>query len=158
HSHFEMARHLSLSQLIERGGQHDKGSHQRQTEPGGLVIRRCDGEIQECAGLVPHTAVIGSAHVESVVARRKIGIERLPPSAGVLPIAVVAFQLVTKTYLLWRGEAERRVVDFQIAYQRRQLHLPIRSGSYIVVLAVSRDLFDVYRRRNAVEGKVARID
>ena len=96
-------------------------------EPGGLVVGRSDGEIQECAGLVPHAAVIASHHAEAVVAGRKIVIEGLPAIAGVLPIAIPAFQLVAKKHLLRRDEAERRVVDLQIADSGGRRNCPFAS-------------------------------
>ena len=54
---------------------------------------------QERAGFVPHAAVIAGDHAEAVVARREIGVERLPAIAGVLPVAILAFQLVREKRL-----------------------------------------------------------
>src|SRR5215469_3810984 len=72
--------HLPQAQLIERPEHCKKRSHARQTEPPGLVVRWGNGEIQKCAGLVPHAAVIASHHAEAVVARREVAIKRLSPS------------------------------------------------------------------------------
>jgi len=119
-THIELPCHLSHAQLIERSKQCHKGGHARQTEPGGLVVRRGDGKIEKCAGLVPHAAVIAGAHAEAVVTRRNIAIVRLPAIAGVLPVALPAFQLVAEEYLLLRDETERRIFDLQIAHQRGQ--------------------------------------
>ena len=44
----------------------------------------CDREIQLCAGLVPYAAIVGNHHAETVVARSKIVIERLPARTGLL--------------------------------------------------------------------------
>src|SRR5260221_6885782 len=114
----ELPRQLPQSQLIERPEQRQKRGHAQRAEPNRLVVRRGYGKIQERSSLVPHTAVVASHDAEAVLAWRKIGIERLPSVAGLLPIAIQAFQLVAKTYLFRRDQAERRVVDLQIAYQR----------------------------------------
>ena len=50
---------------------------------------------------------------------REIVVERLAAIAGVLPIAIVAFQLVFESVLLRRDEAQGSVVDFEITSQRR---------------------------------------
>ena len=92
-----------------------RSNHDRHTEPDGLVVGRRDRKIQERARFVPHAAVVGCYDAEAVVAGRKIGIERLPAIAGVLPIAIVAFELVAKPHLFRRDEAERCIVDLQIA-------------------------------------------
>src|SRR5262249_36207471 len=55
-------------------------------------------------------------------------------------------------------EAQRRVVNFQIAYERGQWRQPCGSEGDIVRLAVGGDLFDVHWRRKFVERKVVRID
>ena len=101
-AHVELPRQLMNAELIERPEQCQESCHARQTEPCGLVIRRRDGEIQESAGFVPHTAVVARRHAETVAARRKIAIEGLPASVGVLPIGVPSFQLVAKAHLLGR--------------------------------------------------------
>src|SRR6266404_900501 len=119
HARSHLPRHLTQPQLVDPAEQHEKSDREQHPEPGGLVISRSDGEIEVGAGLVPHAAVIAGDHAETVVARRKIGIEDLPAIAGVLPIAVVAFQLVAKEYFLRRDQTERRVVYFQIARQWR---------------------------------------
>src|SRR5260370_14368708 len=82
--------HLLDTDLIQRQ-KHSQGSGRAQrAEPGSLVVGRGDGEIQECAGLVPHTAVIAGSDAEAVVAGSKIGIERLPAVPPVPPIAIPA--------------------------------------------------------------------
>src|SRR5262249_53798972 len=96
------------------------------------------------------------------MARRKIVKKRLPASAGVLPIAVVSFEHVAKTDLLRDGEAERRVVDFEIARQRGKARAPaekrIARQVIPVRLAVGDDLLDLHRRRKLVGGNAAWID
>jgi hypothetical protein len=69
------------------------------------------------------TAVVGGPDAEAVVAGGKVVIEGLPASAGVRPIAIVAFQLVAKLDLLRRHKAESGVVDLQIVAQRGQVQI-----------------------------------
>src|SRR5262249_11677192 len=73
------------------------------------------------------------------------------------PIAIPTFELVAEEDLFRSDEAERRVVDLEIAYPWRQAHIPT-SGSRSVRSVVGGDLLDVYWRRKFVEGKMARID
>ena len=77
-------------------------NHDRHTEPDGLVVRWRDRKIQKRTRFVPHAAVIARDYAEAVAAGRKIGIERLPASPGVLPIAIAAFELVAKAHFLRR--------------------------------------------------------
>ena len=65
------SRHLMEAKPIQAPEQCQKSGHARRTEPGGLVVRRGDGEIQGRAGLVPHAAVIAGDHAEAVVAREE---------------------------------------------------------------------------------------
>src|SRR5437762_3634637 len=139
---------------MQRPEQSQKSGHARRLEPTRLIVCRVDGKIEGCSGLVPHAAVVAGDHAEAVVAWRKIVIECLPPSACVLPITIVAFQLDAKTDLLRRDQAESGIVDFEIANQRGQAQ--VRRS--LVGLAVSGDLLDVHRRWEFVEGKVTRID
>src|SRR5262245_55223454 len=53
-------RDLTYTQLIESNEQSQESGEARHVEPGGLVVGWRDAEIQECAGLVPHTAVVTS--------------------------------------------------------------------------------------------------
>ena len=90
---------------MQRPEQYQKSGRTRRAEPSGLIVRRVDGKIEECAGLVPHTAVVAGDHAEAVVAWGEIVIERLPFIANVLPVRIAAFQLDAKTVLLRRDEA-----------------------------------------------------
>src|SRR5215469_2205837 len=107
--------HLPQPQLIERPGQYEKRSHARQTEPPGLVVRWRNRKIQRRALLVPHAAVVAGLYAEAVVARRQICVEGLTAIPGLLPIAVKPFQQVEKQDFFRSNEAERRVIDLQIA-------------------------------------------
>src|SRR5262249_26715897 len=133
--------------------------HAQRTEPPCLVVGWGDGKRQRCTGLVPHAAVVAGDDAKGVVARRKVAVEGLAASAGVLPVAVPAFELVSKKNFLRRDEAERGVVNLQIANMRRQWHLPVlRRRSQIVGLVVGGDLLDMHWRRKIVEEQVAGID
>ena len=72
------------------------------------------------AGFVPHAAVVAGDHAEAIRAGTEVGVERLPPRADVLPVAVAAFEFDAELVLLRRDEAQRRVVDLQIANERRK--------------------------------------
>src|SRR5215813_3872973 len=58
-------------------------------------------------------AVVRGHHAEPAVARRKVVVERLPPIADVLPIAIEAFEFVFEPVLLRRNQAERGIVDLK---------------------------------------------
>src|SRR5580700_5518767 len=68
----ELLLELMQPELIERPEQSQKCGHTQNAEPSGLVVRRRDGEIQECAGLVPHAAVVGGGHAKNVISRRQV--------------------------------------------------------------------------------------
>src|SRR4029077_3964797 len=95
---------------------------------------------------------------EAVVARRKIGVERLTAVASVAPIAVPAFQLVAKKDLFRRDEAERGEINLQITNERGQRYASVCSGTRVVGLPVGGDLLNIHRRRQRVERQMARID
>lgn len=94
------------------------------------------------------------------MARRKIVIERLPLIAGVLPVGIMAFQPDAKTYLLRCDEAESGVVNHEIVTQRGQVQVRRCRARQVLPTesAIGRNLLDVYRRRECVDGDVARID
>src|SRR5580704_9898759 len=139
---------------VQTPEQSQKSDRARRLEPTRLIIRREDGKIEGRTGFVPDAAVIAGHHAETVIAWRKIVIERLPFIANVLPVGIAAFQLDAKTDLLRRDQAESGIVDLQIANQRGQA-LARRS---LVGLAVGGDLLDVDRWWEFVEGEMARID
>jgi hypothetical protein len=51
-------------------------------------------KIQGCSGLVPYAAVVAGLDAKAVIAWTKIVIKGLSPIAYVLPIVILAFQLV----------------------------------------------------------------
>jgi hypothetical protein len=77
------------------------------TEPGGLVVRWRDRELQHFTLFIPHTAVVGRDDAKAIGSRRQVGVERLAAVAGFLPIVVVPFQLVAEPDLLRGGQTER---------------------------------------------------
>src|SRR6266545_3015952 len=93
HACSHLPRHLTQPQLVDHADQHEKSNREQHPEPGGLVIGRRDREVEVGAGFVPYAAVVTSYYAEAIVAGREVGIKRLSAIAGVLPIAVVAFQL-----------------------------------------------------------------
>src|SRR5262249_51380862 len=119
---------------------------------------RLNVEIEECAGLVPHAIVIASHQAKAVVAWGEIVVEGAPPSAGLLPITIAGFQHVTKENLFGRNEAERGVVDLQVAYQRRQADLSVDIRRRVVCFVVGDETFDMYWWRQYIEMKLMWID
>ena len=77
----------------------------------------------------------------------------MSPRADVLPVAIAPFELDAEPVLLRRDEAERRVVDLEIANERRK-----PDQACVVCLAIGDDLLDVYGWRKCVERKTMRID
>src|SRR5208282_3958407 len=100
-AHVELPRHLSEAESMKRPEQYQKNGQARQPKPSSLVVRRGNGEIQECAGLIPHAAVIAGGHAEAVIARGEVRI---------LPL-----ELEAKVNLLGRNEGQCSVINRQIA-------------------------------------------
>src|ERR1700722_7114708 len=118
--HVQFLRDLMKTKPVQRPERCQNTRHARYPEPGGLIVRRGDGKIEGCTNLVPHTTVVACGDVEVVASWRKIGIKRLAATARILPVAIVPLQLVAKTDLLRRDEADSGIVDFEITNQRRQ--------------------------------------
>ena len=100
--------------------QRQKNGHARYTEPGRLVVGRGDGEIQECAGLVPHAAVIGCGHAEAVIAGRQVRILHLAVVNHLPPVLILSLQLEAEVSFFRDNQAQRCVINREIANQRRQ--------------------------------------
>src|SRR5262249_14964072 len=122
HSHSHLAGDLLQAESIDRREEGEKGGYGRGTEPRRLVVRGGDGKVQGGACLGPHPAVVAGDHPEAIVTRRETAVERLPPIAGFLPVAIPAFQLVTKEDLLGRDKAWRGVVDLEVPNESGQGH------------------------------------
>src|SRR5580698_7049475 len=123
HLRIEMLRDLMKAVPVQAPEQYQKSGQARRLEPTSLIVCRGDGKIEGGAGLIPHAAVIAGHHTEAVIAWSKIVIERLPSIAGVLPVRISAFQSVPEAGRLRRREAERGIVDLQIADQRGQTQI-----------------------------------
>src|SRR4029434_924641 len=131
--------------------EHEQEKNQNgQAEPRGLVEGRGDGEVQQRTFLIPHSAVIRGHQAESVGAWREVRVDRLATVAGILPLVIVAFQFVAELNLLRGDEAQRRVINREVANKCGQAQ-PLRR---VVSLAVGGDLLDLYRGRKLVERKV----
>src|ERR1700691_1332971 len=94
--------------------QRNQSCDAKESKPIRLVIGRSDEEIEGRDSFVPHAAVIASLYPESVTAWWKIAVESLPSSSGILPIAIIAFQLVLEMYPLRNDKAQSRIVDLEI--------------------------------------------
>src|SRR5208283_6199085 len=112
---------------------------------------RLDGKVQCVAGFIPYAAVIAGDHAEAVATRFEIRILHLAIVDHLNPVRVLALQLVTETDLLWRDEAQRRVIDPDVADPGGQA----QSTRGTVLFAIGGDLFNVYGRRQLVERKMA---
>src|SRR5262245_5842303 len=131
----------------------DHTSNRERAEPGGLVVRRGYRQADEGSGLVPDTAIVAGDHAEAIFAGTKIVVERLPARAHVLPVRIVALELDAKTVPFRRNEAERGVVNLQVAGRGGHVEATVATGFAMVRLAVRADLVDVHRRRKIIEGK-----
>ena len=145
---------LADADAIAGPHQHDGGYRDQRLEPSRLGIRRRNRERERCTGVVPYSAVVAGPHPKRVRAGSQIGIERLSPRADILPLGVAPFEHDPKRILLGGDEAERRVVNLQIADERRQPH----TGRRIVGTPIGDELFDVHRRRYRVMRQVRGID
>src|SRR5262245_817700 len=90
-------------------------SKANRAKPTRLVVTWRNCKVECGAGFVPHSAVIRRGNPEPVLSRREVRIKRLSAIAHILPVGIVSFQLDAETVLLGCHEAERRVVDFEIA-------------------------------------------
>src|SRR5262249_58591410 len=107
---------------IERPQQRRERGDAQRAEPPRLPVRWCNGELERRALLVPDAAVVRGDDAEAIAARIEVGVESLPPIAGVVPVAIAAFELVLELHLLGRYQARRRVLDLKVAHERRKTH------------------------------------
>ena len=77
-------------------------------------------KFSERAGIVPHAAVIAGGHAEAVIARRKVRILHLAVVNHLPPVLILALQLEAKMNLFRGNQAQRCVINREIANQRRQ--------------------------------------
>src|SRR5580698_7602572 len=134
--------------------QRNEDSDARESEPIRLVIGRSDDEIEGRAGFVPQAAIVGCLHPEGIVPRRQVAVESLPSSAGILPIAIIAFQLVLEMHLLRNNKARRRVVDLEITSKGGKTKTRARR----ICLSIRNHIFDMHRRRKGISELPFRIN
>ncbi len=142
------------AQAVQRPQGSDECRDAQGAEPIRLPVRGSDEELERRALLVPDAAVVRGDHAETVVAGVEVAVERLAAIAGLLPVGVSTFELVAKPVEFGRDEAERGVVDLEIAHERRQAQRRRR----IVGPSVRDDSLDMNRRRLIVVWQVAGVD
>ena len=129
--------------------QRREGRGRERAEPDRLVVGGTDEEIQLRGAIAPHAVTIGGDHAKGMLPGRQIGVERLPPRTGVVPIRLVPLEPVAELHFLRNQQGRGRVVDLHVTRVRGQPE-GLRYGN---VLPVDRDGFDVcHRRRRALDG------
>src|SRR5262249_41386860 len=111
---------LPYSNAIEsRRGEQDSDRHGHR-KPSRLKPRRLDTEVERGPRLVPHASVVAGDDTEAIASWAKIVVHGLATIAGLLPVAVVSFELVAEQHLPRELEAQRGVVDFDLSRPRWQ--------------------------------------
>src|SRR6202142_4136866 len=142
------------AQPVDAPKQCQKGGQRARTKPPGLEPGGGDAEGQSCAFLVPDAVVVARDHTKAVIARTKIGVERLSPYSMILPFLIATPQLVSKAYLLRSYEAQRRIVNFEITSQGRKAKAISRRKRFVV----GNNLFNVHWRRCRIAVQVGWVD
>src|SRR5262249_41386350 len=153
-AHVELAGNLIKAISICSPKKRKQGGPASGLEPNRLIVGRGDRKLQSVAGLVPHAAVVRGKNTEPVSARRKIGILNLPLIDYLSPVAVLAFEFVSKANLLRGCQAISRVMDRDIADRCRQP----QSLTRVVRTCVRLDLLNPHRRWNSVEDEMTRVE
>ena len=147
-------RHLPHAQQIEHPEDGEGDRHDPRSKPNGLVVSGSDDKIHGGAGLVPGAVVVRSQDAEPVGAGGQIVVEGLPSRPRLLPVRILALELVPEPRLLGHDEAGCRVVHLDLARQRGKL----QGVPCLVRPPVGDDLLDVHGRGPAVERQMAGID
>ena len=113
-------RDLPTSKPIARHEDGESRTQAKQTKPQLLIVGGFDYEVQRRTGFVPHAVVVAGDNVETIMPRRKVAVESLPPCTWFLPAGVTPFQFVAKSDLLRNYKAKGGVVDFKVPCSRRQ--------------------------------------
>ena len=100
--------------------QSGRGEYNQSQEPPGLVERRLDTHCQVRTRLVLNPIVVAGDDPQTKVSRGQMGIKRLPPGAGILPIGIDTLELVAKQHPLGNRQAQSGVIDFEPIAVRRQ--------------------------------------
>ena len=149
----EFSLQLPDAQLIRRPQQRQEGCPAEGAKPIRLVIRRRDGEIQLCRGIVPQAVTVGCDSAKRILPGRQVRIEGLAACTGVVPVMVIAVQLVAKFHLLWNQKCWRGVINLQVPGVRRELEV---SGC-CEFLSVDNDGFDICLCRDRFQREPGRI-
>jgi hypothetical protein len=131
------------------------------TKPTGLVIRGGHRELEGVPLFVPHAAVVAGHDTEAVCARREVRVLNVSLVDDLPPVVVLALQPVLEADLLRRDEAERRVVDLQIAHARRESnagHGHIAGHVLPPDIVIGDQPLDMHRCSDGVGRKVPRVD
>src|SRR5262249_26026695 len=132
---------------VMRGpGNRENSANRERQKPSCLIVGGCNDEVDGCTCLVPDTAVVGRSDAESVLSRRKIGVERLSAVAHIPPVAIEALELVAKSHLFGRHQAQCGVIDLQIVDTRRQAYRSTGILRRVVRLAVGDDVLNLHWR------------
>src|SRR5258708_35338274 len=103
------------SELINASQECQKSSEAGRTKPRGLVVRRSNGKIQECSGLIPDAVIIAGDYAKLVFPRAQPRIERLPTRVSVLPVVIDPGYLVPKSTGLRNRKTQRGVAYLEAA-------------------------------------------
>ena len=116
----ELSLHLPNAEPIYDPQQEQKRDRTSRAEPGGLIIRRKHQKIRRDSSLIPQTVVIACNYAKMIVPGSKVVIKGLPPGPCFLLAGIMTLKHVAKYNLLGCREAERGIVNFEIARQRRE--------------------------------------
>ena len=83
----------------------------------------------------------------------KVAVESLPSSSGILPIAIIAFQLVLEMHLLRNDKAQSRIVNLEITCKSGKT----KEALSLIDLSISDYILDMHGRRKWVLVEVVRI-
>src|SRR5262249_39193022 len=99
-THIELRRQLPHSQLICRPQRRQKSSRTQRVKPVRLIPRRRYHELQRRTLLVPHLAIVGREHTESVGAWRQVAVVDTTLVDQFPPVLVLALQHYAEAHLL----------------------------------------------------------
>src|ERR1700722_1839185 len=82
----KLARDAADAEPSHPSQQGGRGKHRQPHEPPALIESRFDNQAKTGSSLIPYPIVVARDHAKAIVPRWQVGVERLPPGAGVLPI------------------------------------------------------------------------
>src|SRR5208282_168348 len=107
--------------------------------PGGR-----DAEVHGCTRLVPDAGIVAGNDAEAVLSGTKVSVEGLTARRRLLPAGIAPFELVAEAHLLRNHEAQRGVVNFEIADERRKTKIFFFGRR--ITLPVGHHAFHLHRR------------